>query len=173
MKLTIEIQSHSEKKKKIELFNSVMNYNKKNNGLPKDISIHAIVEKGKHKQVRKYNELLEYIEYQPIPVSILKTTNNRQLNFYTLQLDGTGFPLIPSTTHDGEPILQRYTTKWNYKKWNIADTHDLFIINRCVFINLSVEPLQLFSIEFNVIEAIGVNRFEPRNIGEPYQYLKF
>lgn len=113
-----------------------------------------------------YEQFIEYIRLCPVVIQFVRSTNNRQLFFnYTDRYGGAG-GLEPQLTIEGKPRpikwmrqledghafdISEFATKWNPKKWNIADTHEKLIWEFGFHVELNLKKLQTFEIDFNII----------------------
>lgn len=175
-KLTLKIKNHCSKKIRFSLFNVL--YNSLNNiPIPKDVEITALVKNPKSKAFEvKYQDILVQIDIVPVMVNMLKSTNNRQLDFFKydkrdLMFGGkTICELEPGLTIDRKPrpvksvkrnyvdddgCVQKwaeneYVKKWDPKEWNIADTKEVFILDNLVGVNINLLSLQEFELILNV-----------------------
>jgi len=165
MKIKITIKNGDNTRRKITLFGILSEHNG-NNGLPKNISVDVSIERGKddwtgHNTI-SYKDLLIQCSIEPIAISINKTTNNRQLNFCTMNAYGEISPMIPQLTKNGKK--RPANDEWDEKVWNIADTHEIFPLDNRVLFYLSLKPKQKFVIELDRIENIKLTDYSPKQV---------
>lgn len=120
-----------------------------------------------------YSDLLNSIRIDSIIIKFLHSSNNRQLFFWKVFVDGSQKQLEPGleidltpklekkgkkiTLEDGEEIYEGYLfenfyrKQWNPKKWNIADTQEPAFWTFSHFINLYIKKQQTFELEFEIV----------------------
>lgn len=105
-----------------------------------------------------YEKLIDMIRMEPMLVNIFESTNNRNLFFYTNYFRERN-PMEPGLTIDGDPRPQKrdsegelhFIKNWDEKSWNIADTHEKFIMDgKELIIIKDLKPNRSFQIVFNV-----------------------
>lgn len=110
-----------------------------------------------------YKKIIHQISYVPFVTNIIKTTNNRLIDFISQDAIGRITELMPYLTIDGKARPKRYfkvtdidgftytdwdfKKQWNRKEWNIADTKESFAMNQCVKFILNLKKQQTFEIE--------------------------
>ena len=112
-----------------------------------------------------YRLFAESISVQPIPAKVMGSSNNRQVNFFALNgLTGGESPLEPTLTKKGNARRRinkafgdwDYRDKWNPEKWNVADTHEAFVMDYLNRIEVCVKPYRTFSLEIERLEKIKI-----------------
>jgi len=110
-----------------------------------------------------YKKIIHQISYVPFVTNIIKTTNNRLIDFISQDAIGRITDLVPQLTIKGKPRPKKYFTitdddgykykdwdykkQWDSKKWNIADTKERFFMNQCIKFILNLKKEQTFEIE--------------------------
>ena len=150
--LTIRIKNDTDRKQAITLFHAAFTFTMVNFGMPAGVSVRV------ESEIigMRYLDLLALIMADRMPVRIISSTNNRKLTFrahslYRREPD----PMEPHLTKKGNyrPRKGRkYLMKWNPKKWNIADTHEPFLLDIGVECELVIKPWQEFNLELHVFE---------------------
>ncbi len=174
MKIVITIKNNSLNNQKVLLLNAMMD------GFPDGISVSIrIIHPDGSFSDKTYNTLLEYTMMVPQLVNVIKTTNNRQLDFFNYDIRRFKHPCEPGLTIDKKPRQRKqvkdyncgdigegfvwvweYSKKWNPKKWNIADTGEWFILDgKCQLIELDILQKQEFEIVLNVSERIKLANY--------------
>ncbi len=161
MKIIIELKNNYKTKKSLKLLNGFCNLSEPNLGIPKKVSIKVWVRKGgdfrEIEQKIEYKDLLSQTSIEAIAVSIISTTNNRRLDFYTINAYGEFKPIIPQISKNGK---RRPTNdEWNEKTWNIADTKEYFFIDGKEIIFTHLAPKQKYRIELKVEDRISVSEY--------------
>lgn len=169
-RIVLTIKNNSKKNyKSLELFGF-----KEEKDMPEGIETKLeIIENGKSIGDKKmtYQDLVNQIKHKPCVVDVFKTTNNRRVDFYSLDVYGVRTPAEPSLTKYGNPRPERrvkctdgettwyeseYVKPWNPKVLNIADTHESFILTSYVLITLNIKAGQEFKIHFRPSKQIIV-----------------
>ena len=176
MRLIINIKNNLRTKQNIVLMDSMFTNGKfTKKGITGTVEI--IDDENKdNNRIIDYSLLVKQINIVPFIVKIEKTSNNRQIDFYTrskktLQYgwryqDKPYLPLEPSLTKEGKARRWRYSAKhnyemyspeWNTEEWNIADTHELFVLDRMIVFELQLKPKQQFNIVIDVEPKIKID----------------
>lgn len=174
MRLIINIKNSTSKARKLILLNGLVDSKHK---LPKGITgkvdfITYDSKKNSCTNTYDYYKLVEQLEYTPYCVKIFHTSNNRQIDFYThliqrlmMGVEPSSVPLEPGLTKEGNKRKERYSDKtnnyeyspkWDSKKWNIADTKEIFILDNKIFFELKIKPKQKFRIIIDVEPKINI-----------------
>jgi hypothetical protein len=130
--------------------------------IPKGVNIKVELIDGKLIKL-SYKKLIEYIFHKPLLVYVWKSTNNRCLNFYNCDAIGRMYAIEPTLTINGKkrPIKRNgvdeyssweYKKKWDSKKWNIADTKELFTLSYFLNIQVSIKKNETYEIQFKIRE---------------------
>lgn len=132
-----------------------LNVNEENFGLPDGVSLEL-----QNKEIT-YNALLDHISKLPCLMKFTSSTSNRQLFFGYQDESGCEYPIEPQKNIDGT-LRERnssdniyddfFTNKWNPREWNIADTHEIPIWTFLNFIDLHLNPKQVFALEFEIVK---------------------
>lgn len=181
--IQITVTNHTRRLQKIYVANIGQDYNKPNHGLPDGVSITlATAAPG----INAYTRFLQAFRISPEMVYVKDCTNPRQLNFWMYSMFGEARAMQPQLTKDGTPREKiyveeydyegfesggyRYKKRWNPKKWNIADTHERFIMHIGTQIQLDIKRGQDFKITLAVLPWPGCgpeikhSRFEFRKV---------
>ena len=160
MKFKLVITNETKQQKAKILY--AVNLNEKNFGLPEGVVVEV-----KNKDFT-YEKILQHLTMRACLIKFISSTNNRQLFFwyqnamgsYAIEpqknIDGTlrekyrgeSFKLGKDTIYEGDLFYNWFTNKWNPKKWNIADTHEITIWTFSNFIDLYIKKKQVFELEF-------------------------
>lgn len=132
-----------------------------------------VVDKGEVVNYFSYKQFIDTVSHKPFFVNVYKSSNNRRLDFYSYNAMGVVESLTPHLTIDGEPRPKRYfdftdedgntwqeweyKKKWDSKKWNIADTKELFILDFKTSIELDIRKGESFELQFKVSETHKIN----------------
>lgn len=134
--------------------------------IPKGVNIKVELMDGKLIKL-SYKKLIEYLFHKPLLVYVWKSTNNRCLNFYYCDAYGSMLDIEPELTIEGKkrPIRKftvnngdigysdwDYKRKWDSKKWNIADTKELFTLSYLLNIQVSIKKNETYEIQFKIRE---------------------
>lgn len=167
-KIILLLKNKSNERKLFSLF-SVLNLSKFNYGIPKEVSTEAFaVWQGKNKK-HDYESLIKNAYYLPFVVRITKTTNNRQLYFFTIDMFGSKWPIEPTLTINKHHRPQKrnkieggfdYIDKWSPDKWNIADTGEYFALDNNNIIEIELLPKQIFEIVFKPHETKRITDYK-------------
>lgn len=165
--LTLTIKNLTLVPHKLRLFDVLTNVNATNCGLPNGVAVSI-----KESPSYTYKEFLQHIMIVAPMVEVASSTNNRQIDFYFHDPHGMQAPMEPGLTKDGKPRPRKYfkvkysdrfvyrdwdyRTKWNPKKWNAADTHEPFMLDISVLIELLLKPYQEFKLAFNLHERLQI-----------------
>lgn len=133
-----------------------------------DISV-ELIENKKNKNVctkLSYKQIVQQISHVPFITNVVKTTNNRLIDFVSQDAIGKITPLMPHLTIEGKPRPKKHFTVtdedghsyqeweykrgWNEKEWNIADTKECFLMNHCIKFILNLKKEQTFEIELKL-----------------------
>lgn len=139
----------------------------------------AVIQVGQRQHKIEYNKIVDQFAVQPSIAYVFKSTNNRQLNFYTINMfqgkvyfepqfeiiNGMAFGNVIQLRQrikSNEPHEEwKYKRKWNPKKWNIADTKEYFLTAANKFlIEVRLKPLQKFEISFYLKKQSRDERLE-------------
>jgi hypothetical protein len=134
-------------------------------------------EKKENNRTITYSELVKQLLHVPYEISIQGTSNNRQIYFYSRTVRTLKYgdrynnkpykPLEPHLTKDGKSRKSRWSVKyqcdmyspeWDEKEWNIADTHQHFILDNKIVFELQLNPKQKFSINIDVMPKFDFNK---------------
>ncbi len=175
MEIIIKIKSNNNHKQKLVLLNAMVN----NPEPPPGTLISVRINRPDGFVDIKYNQLMARSVFIPTIVNVIKTTNNRQLEFFTMDFRGRKSAMEPQLTIDRKPrpykkvkyshtdsdghtdtwYEREYLTKWNPKIWNISDTGEQFIMDGKEIIELDILPLQEFEIVLAVKENIKIHLY--------------
>lgn len=150
--LKITLTNNTNKLQKFNLFDTNFNYLAVRNGIPEGVDIKVETDAG----AIEYLILLCMIQCQPYAVSITSSTSNRQLAFETRGFFHGTKPMVPQLTIDGKPLTKK--SKWYKNQWNIADTHELFILDFKPVIIVQLIPKQTFELNIAVKTNIKVGQ---------------
>lgn len=119
-----------------------------------------------------YTDLINSIRKNSVIIRFSHSTNNRQLFFWKMFVDGSSCQLEPSLEIDGTPrkikkgkkitfgglelfegdlLYNFYRKQWNPRKWNIADTQEPVFWTAFNFVNLHIKKQQTFELEFIIL----------------------
>lgn len=165
MQIILKIKNSNKKSLMMNLLGAMRAPMADNCGLPKGITIEGFFHDESGITGLKYRDLLNQMSVDPILISVVKSTNNRQLDFSIGDNWGRIQMLEPSLTikkkprpehkvWDGFSWSYEYKTAWKPKVWNIADTQEDFIADGREIIDLKIEPNQLFEIVFNATKRV-------------------
>lgn len=172
--IKILIYNASLKKANFILFDEI-----KNNGRKHKVECTVYIQTKTSWQKVEYKNLINQIAIYPFVVNVIKSTNNRQLNFFSVNAFKKT-PAEPCLTINKKPRPKRrvkelycptelsyedysyeYVTKWDSKKWNIADTGEQFLLAHCeMLIEVAIAAKQKFEIYFNVNENIKTTHID-------------
>ena len=173
MKIAINIKNNLKANQEIVLLDSMFN---SKGTLPKGITSTVDIVEGENINTVDYSQLVEQLNHITYEVKIQSTSNNRQIDFYrrtkeTLEgykYDGKPyFPMSPYLTKEGKPRKSKYSIKsdcyvfypkWNPKEWNIADTHELFILDNKILFELQIKGKQKFIINIDVTPKLDFSK---------------
>ena len=148
MKIKLVVQNPSDKDRRVNLFNA-LSYPLAYSDF-KDEIITVIYSDNLEKNEIPYSFFLKRIMIEPILATIEKTTDNKQLEFYSL--DHLGWL---------NPILTQKKDKNGI--WiggvNMADTQEELVLDKDLVIKLKLNPKQIFEIEFMVIKVCNISKF--------------
>jgi len=175
--LRIEVDNTTGKEQSIMLFNASNIYTSRNFGIPDGVVITGVYDLLEPlKAPMSYGMFLSSIIVAPTPIRINSSTNNRQLAFYKHYFDKPQRePMEPGLTKAGKQrsinhgieqvrpgvllyTCKGYRIKWNPKKWNIADTHEDFIMDIGFQCELLLKPLQIFNLDIEVCQRVSLKR---------------
>ena len=124
-----------------------------------------------------YSDFVKSLLHVTHEINIAETSNNRQIDFYTRTMrtiqygdrykDKPYIPLEPHLTKEGKRRKSRWSVKyqcdmyspeWNEKEWNIADTHEHFILDDKIVFELQLNPKQKFSVTIDVMPKFDFNK---------------
>ena len=152
-KITFRVKNDTKQKQKIVLFNAAATFTTVNFALPADVSVIGIYDTG---ETTSYLDFLAQTMAEGKLVSVISSTNNRKLSFFCRRSHmPEKYPMEPRLTKKGHSRPRKkdrqYLMKWNYKKWNIADTHEYFVLDHGVECQLYLGPYQEFNLTLRLL----------------------
>ena len=150
--ITLRVKNDSNRKQSVVLFNVTKTFTMVNFGLPSDVSVLGIYGPG---ETTSYVSFLAEIMASSKSASILSSTNNRKLSFFTHDWSWPGKERVePTLTKKGKHRPRKkdrqYLMEWSPKKWNIADTHERFVLDSGFECRLSLGAYQEFNLELKL-----------------------
>lgn len=151
---TIIITNNNDDENKIELFDRLNDFY-----LPPNILIEVVTKKEVEGIVVKemkstYKEFCISATNSALYCDVKKTSDNRKLSFYYLNLFEGKQPVVPQLTIDKKKRTD--DDIWNPEEYNIADTQEAILINGLYSIGVKLSAKETFNIEFN---NLGIETF--------------
>ncbi len=171
-RIQIKVRNVMDYPQKVNLLDGELNLCAHNNNLPDGVITSTRISYTNDRVKKTYDDFLQSIVSSPKTVSVLHTTNPRQLNFFNRRGNGDLVPLMPLLTL--EKVLRQtqvlygaipgvnYTTfpdeKWDPEIWNIADTAERFMLDGSLLIELNLLPKQEFNIFLSVKNLVQIDK---------------
>lgn len=163
MEIILEIKNKNPKPLRFDILLGLFTYDKKNCGLPKGVEINVV----RITEIEKeypYHEFLQEVICNPI-IAKVSSDDNRRLIFFKMNAAGDSVPCVPQLTQAGEK--RGDDDIWDYLEYNIADTHEPFIIDGSEIISVSTNAASEFKITFEVLTNIRLTTPSPFNHNNP------